>query len=186
MINGTAEFGLGTMVYFGHKAPYLDYTFPIYHVWDIMGSRIPIRLPAYENLILPFPRSVWITSFALFCAMSFIFMGFQETYAKIDTFPELQAEEKFTVQVYSKFDFIIKTFSTLTEPIEINWFQRWSAGRFLVFIWSIFCLFIGMFYTSNLRAFLISPAFEDYIDYAWQIHERGQRMYIPNVFRISR
>ena len=42
------------------KAQILQYTFPIYEVWDRLCSRMPVKLPPYENVFRPFPREVWL------------------------------------------------------------------------------------------------------------------------------
>ena len=59
-------------------------------------------------------------------------------------------------------------------------------GKFLLLVWGAYCMFIVFFYTSNLRAFLIAPAHEPYIDRPEQVLERGARMYMPNFFRLAR
>ena len=59
-------------------------------------------------------------------------------------------------------------------------------GKLLLLVWSVYCMFIVFFYTSNLRAFLISPADEELIDHPEQVIARGQKMFIPKFYRLSR
>ena len=59
-------------------------------------------------------------------------------------------------------------------------------GKLLVLIWSTYCMFIAFFYSSNLRAYLVAPAYEEFIDHPEQVIARGQTMYIPEFYRIAR
>ena len=42
------------------------------------------------------------------------------------------------------------------------------------------------FYTSNLRAYLIAPAYESYIDDAQDALDRGTTFYVPSFYRMAR
>ena len=42
------------------------------------------------------------------------------------------------------------------------------------------------FYTCNLRAYLISPTFEEFIDTPDQVIKRGAPMYIAKLLKIGR
>ena len=77
------------------------------------------------------------------------------------------------------YDFVLLTFGALLEPDPINWFPRWSSGKFMLLLWSFFSLFITMFYNCNLRANLIAVDYEKPVDSANDILDRGQTIYMP-------
>ena len=53
-------------------------------------------------------------------------------------------------------------------------------------IWGCFCMFMVFFYTSNLRAFLIAPAYESFIEGSEDALERGETVYIPSHYRMAK
>ena len=95
---------------------------------DMLGSRIPILLPNYGNLIRPLPPTVWMTVFVMIFVMTLVFMAISKTYAYIDATCNHEEDKRLTKDVFSSADFLIKTFSTITEPELIPWFPQWSAG----------------------------------------------------------
>ena len=58
-------------------------------------------------------------------------------------------------------------------------------GKVLVLMWSVYCLFLAMFYTSNLRAYLIAPEYEPYINTPRDAIERGSKIYMPKHYRFG-
>ena len=78
---------------------------------------------------------------------------------------------------------MFKTCSALNwGTITLSSFQ----GRGLTLVWIVASFFITLFYACNLRAFLISPAFESPVDYPEDVIKRGATMYIPSAYRLSR
>ena len=127
-MGGNAEFGVGNQNLYAEKMKVLDYSFPIYFSMDMLGSRIPILLPNYGNLIRPLPPTVWMTVFVMIFVMTLVFMAISKTYAYIDATCYHEEDKRLTKDVFSSADFLIKTFSTITEPELIPWFPQWSAG----------------------------------------------------------
>lgn len=182
----------------------MDYSTTVYFSIDTLASRIPILLPSFGNLIRPLPNLVWMAILALILVMSLLFMTINKTYLLIDNQINRGEEDRLTLKV-GLADFFIRTFSTITEPEVIPWFPKWSAGstgqlniitilsnqdnnsgRLLVLVWYGYCMFIIFFYTSNLRAFLIAPAREDFINRPEQVLERNKGLHIPRFYRLAR
>ena len=120
---------MGNQNFFSHKNKVLDYTYPTYFGFDILATRLPVRLPNYGNLIRALPPIVWGTIFVLIFVMSLVFMTINKTYAYIDANYIINEEMRLTRPVLSLVDFFIKTFSTITEPELIPWFPKWSTGN---------------------------------------------------------
>ena len=79
-------------------------------------------------------------------------------------------------------DFIIHPVAKITEPDPMPWFQGWSTGQFLVFTWSVLALFLTMFYTSNLRAHLVTIHYERPLESFQDIVDNGKKVYIGDGF----
>ena len=150
VINKTVDFGIGIQSIIFNKAYVLQYTMPFYFIVDIFSTRIPVLLDSYENLIRPLPNVVWAAVFTMIFVQTFIFMAIHAIYARIDAMRSHDGEEKLTVHVSSKFDFAIKTFSTLTEPDGISWFPRWSAGKFDLTYYMLYNKIIPCYSFKNL------------------------------------
>ncbi len=48
---------------------------------------------------------------------------------------------------------------TLTDPLP--WFDKWTSGKLGAFLWMMFALLMISFYTSNLRAHMITIDYEE-------------------------
>lgn len=56
-----------------------------------------------------------------------------------------------------------------------------SKGMILATAWAGFSMFVVFFYSSNLRAKLISKEYEKGIDTSKDVLERGADVYIPKI-----
>ena len=61
-------------------------------------------------------------------------------------------------------DFVLSPFVPFIGGDFPNWFPRWTSGEFLVFVLSLFGMFVIFFYTSNLLADLVQKEFTEPID----------------------
>ena len=154
MANGTAEFGVGTQPLIGGKIRAVDFTFSTYITYDTLTSRQPIQLPYYGNLIRPLPSPVWTAIFTLVLVMTVVFIGIQRTYQYIDGEFITETEDYLTMEVPSLLDFLIKTFSTVTEPELIPWFPRWSTGM-IVFSCLDWTYLNSFFFRKDSPAYLV-------------------------------
>ncbi|TRY68267.1 hypothetical protein TCAL_16495 [Tigriopus californicus] len=78
----------------------------------------------------------------------------------------------------SRVDFVLMTFTTFVEPDPLPWFPKWSTGRFIVLLWSIFAFLMVSFYLSNLRTIIIAPAYEPRIDSTQDLIKSGRELYV--------
>ena len=124
-MNGSHEFGIATQPLFYDKAQVLQYTHTIYNTLDIFTSRIPVKLPPYQNIFRPFPFEVWVGLLVVTVICSITFVVIQRTYRHLDE--ECKLSPRLTIDA-SISSILIKTFSTVTEPESLPWFPMWSSG----------------------------------------------------------
>ena len=82
----------------------------------------------------------------------------------------------------------LETFSQMVEPYEIKWFPKMCTGKVIIGLWSLYALFLVLFYLSVFRSHLIAPEREDPINTSQDVLARGQPIHmlhsaIPNVKR---
>ena len=76
-------------------------------------------------------------------------------------------------------DFIVAPFIPFLGGDFPNWFPKWSSGDFLVFLLSVYGLFVVMFYNSNFLAELVKQEWTTPIDKLEDIVPSG-RPYMSN------
>lgn len=195
-MNGTAEFGIGVQLMIHEKAKHMQWTQMLFANCDVLGTRMPIKVSGFSNLILPFPAIIWGTlcltvtgvSMSLLIIHRVLIIGFG-----------------LGAQKMSVFQSFFNVLSSMTQPLDLSvlYFtlsgnvsynqghtvvdkSKILPGRGLALTWIVASFFITLFYSCNLRAVLISPAFESPIDYPEDVIERGATMYIPSVYRLAR
>ena len=75
-----------------------------------------------------------------------------------EIYPDMKAEKPDFV------DYALSPFVPFLGGDFPGWYPRWSSGDFLVFLLSIFGMFVIFFYTSNLLADLIKKDFTEPIN----------------------
>ncbi len=137
-------------------------------------SRTPRAVENIDVFLLPFSTLIWSTiMFSLFC-LSVLFMIIHKTYTSQE-FKHLGLHNREN----SYMNFFLYTFCKLTEPDPVPWFTtKWSAGKFLTFMWSMYCLLIVSFYNCNLRAHLSAVNYEKPIETAEDVLLNGQRPWL--------
>lgn len=138
-------------------------------------SRIPRPITSYNNVTKPFPVLVWIVSLSTIFILALLTFIFHTVYTK-----SLLSYMKLAKQEKHRLNFFIFPFAKFSEPEPLPWFNKWSAGKFLTFTWSILTLFLIFFYVSNLRAYILLIEYEKPADTLMDIYERGARVYIPD------
>jgi hypothetical protein len=138
------------------------------------ASRTPRPLKKLNSIILPFSSLIWILISVTLAAFGMAFMLAHKIYSS-----DSLAGCQFHRRVRSRFNFVLFTFCKITEPDPIPWFTRkWSAGKMLTFLWSVFGLVVVLFYSSNLRAHLAAVGYEKRIDTAEDVLQNGKRPWL--------
>ncbi len=137
-------------------------------------SRQPRVLENTDGFLLPFSSLIWsIIIFSLLC-LSVMFYITHSIY----TFPELMYAGLHKKE-NNPTNFFLYTFCKITEPDPVPWStERWSTGKFLAFVWSMYCLLIVSFYNCNLRAYLSAVDYEKPIDSTEDVVRNGQRPWL--------
>ena len=123
-MNATGEFGVGYQIYAWDKNQLMYFLYPpLYQIHDVLTTRLPVQLPAYQNIIRPFPLSLWMATAAMLFFMTIVFMTFHSAYQIFEP-----KDGRLINDVDSKADFFIMTLSTLTEPGSLPWFTNKISG----------------------------------------------------------
>ena len=137
-------------------------------------SKVPQPVKTYDFLISPLDPIVWLLSMLAVLALASIFHIAYHVYMSEHLL-------KLNLVKYERhaLNFYIYSFTKLTEPDPLPWFDNhWSAGRFAYFLWTFLSLLMTMFYTSNLRAHLITVTYEKPIDTLNDIIQNGKTVYL--------
>ena len=149
-----------------------DVGVPLLLAEDVFVSRNPLPVDAYWNLLEPFSPGVWGMSVATTLALALLFWKVHAVHAGDPATRGLVKPER------SPANFLLYSVAKITEPDPLPWFEAWSSGKFLVFIWSLWSLLQTMFFTSNLRAHLVSRDFETPIDTMEDVANNPGRVWI--------
>ncbi len=125
------------------------------------ASRTPKPVISFGNILKPFSILVWTLAALCLITLSTFFLASYMIYTSNEIMEQdlLSRREKFYLSFY------LFSFCKITEPEPLPWFDHgWSAGKFGVFLWSVFALLMTMFYNSNLRAFMIMVEYEKSLD----------------------
>ncbi len=166
---------------------------PFWQHSSIYISRQPRPIVSYGNILLPFDLPTWIlASVALFFLAIFFVIAHYVLNAPDLKYLCLVRKES------SPTNFFLFTFAKFTEPgmhvyncntvrklvlansDPIPWFPKWTSGKFATLLWSLFSFLIIMFYTSNLRAHMVTINYEQPLDTFEAIVQNGQKVYLYN------
>ncbi len=137
-------------------------------------SRMPKILEDSYGFLLPFTTLIWIIIIVSLLCLSIMFYI---TYS-IYSIPELLYAGLYKSEK-SAFNFFLYTICKLTEPDPLPWFtSKWSTGKYLTFIWSMYCLLLTFFYNCNLRAHLSAVDYEKPLDNSYDVIQHGKRPWI--------
>ena len=126
-MNGTAEFGLGLQIIGHGKELYIQWTQMLFITANLFGSRLPIRVSEFNNLVLPFAPLVWAGVLACLLAVSVALWLIYRAYRA----EEALADPMIKRPVKLGMDFAIYPLAAMIEPFEIPWFQVGSAGTWM-------------------------------------------------------
>ncbi len=138
--------------------------------------RAPRKVVSYGNVARPFSVLVWlIIFFTVFVLATLQFASY-----KVYTSKGI-IEYDIMKKVSSQVDLFLYPFVKITEPDPMPWFIKWSTGKFVVFLWTLTAMLLVMFYTSNLRAYMIMIDYEPEPRTLKDIVDREERVYIYNL-----
>lgn len=147
----------------------------IYPNWSgklVYITRYPLLVTSYNNLTKPFSAATWALSLTTIFILSILLFVTHKVYSTFLKTFALAKEE------INPSNFFLFPFTKITEPEPLPWFEKWSTGKFVVFLWSALCFFLPMFYNSNLRSHLTMLQYEKAPNTLNDITLRGQRVYI--------
>ncbi len=122
------------------------------------------------NIVKPFNALIWAAvTCSLFLLCTF-FLAAHRVYQRLEGI-SLRPEA-------SKLNFYIYGFCKITEPEPLPWFSKAMAGTMSVTLWTIFGLFITMFYQSNLRAFMVTKEYEKPMVSLQDVLDRGENIWM--------
>ncbi len=154
---------------------HFDMMLPHQHQNFYIISRQPRALENADAFLLPFSALIWnIISFSLIC-FGILFFTMHSIYIS-----PIMCQNKFHRRKdESRVNFFIFTICKIAEPDPLPWFSaKWSAGKFLVFIWSMYSLLLVSFYNCNLRAHLSAIDHEKPIDTIQDVLDNGKRPWL--------
>ncbi len=138
------------------------------------GSRLARPVKSYNNVLLPFSYELWLVILATSFNFAIVFYITHLTYESLFPTQGLHRNEK------SKINFLLFTLSKLTEPDPVPWFTtKWSTGRLVTVLWTVWGLFMVMCYNSNLRAHMTSPKYEKSLDTVQDVAENNKVSWLP-------
>ncbi len=136
-------------------------------------TRQPAQVTTYDKILRPFPSNVWMLNILLSSCLAIVIFTIHKVHMSEDLINHgVVREEKLTMNLF------LFPITKIVEPDALPWFEKWSTGKFVYFLWMIFCMFIVLFYTSNLRAYLVYVDYETSPEMIKDIYERGQKVYI--------
>ncbi len=153
--------------------PYFDFGTPIIQSKTMYFTRTPQPTNLLGNIARPFPTDVWLM-FALCLLVVASALHMCNTVYNLTHLAEYQLGKKGVPSL----NFYLFAFTKVTEPEIGPWFKRWSTGRFVTLMWSVNALFLILFYTSNLRAHMVTVDYEDPPKSLEDIAATGNKVYI--------
>ncbi len=145
------------------------------------ASRLPRPVVTYGNVAKPFSALVWGLSAACLAMLSLFFTLAHKMYqSKHMSDLNLASLEE------SPLNFFLFTFAKLSESDALPWFRKWSSAKMGVFIWVVFSTFLVLFYTSNLRAHMITVEYEKPLHTLEDIVQNGKPVYLPTALHLFR
>ncbi len=92
----------------------------------VFVTRQPTIIPRFDQHIMVFSQWIWLSVFGVLLIMGF---AFKMTHYLYQT--KIGIGHNLAGKVTHPLDFLIMTFSTLTEPDPLPWFPKPSAGKSL-------------------------------------------------------
>ncbi len=170
-MNGSAALTSGG--HFPVFNPMFDLGATIWLVKIKFVTRNPQPIVSYGQITAPFPVDVWIISlFTILLIAALLHLSnvlYQKSHMK---------ELNLTKTEHHPINFYLFSLTKVTEPDPLPWFDKWTAGKLFSFMWGFLCMMLVFFYTSNLRAHLVTIEYEESPDTLQHIIDRGSVPYM--------
>ncbi len=136
-------------------------------------TKSPSEVLSFGNVTRPFSTTIWMAIvLTLFIICSYIHVAYS-VYSNFDPTNVLPED--------SKINFFLFGFCKFTEPEPLPWFKQASGGKLSVTLWTIFALFMLMFYQSNLRAYMVTVDYEKPLNTMQDVLDSGKKIWLPNI-----
>jgi hypothetical protein len=171
-LHGDAEIGQAGIL--NQLNSHYDMTNFLWHAKAQYITRTPQPVAYFGNVFKPFSFPMWLSVIATVSTLAtFLFL------ANVLYQSEQLRDYRISTPENSAINFFLFSFAKLTEPDPLPWFAKtWSTGKMLVLLWSIFSMFVVFFYSSNLRANMMTVEYEPKVETLAQILTRGQKVYM--------
>lgn len=156
MENGTRDFGFGFKAMHPRNFKSTDFSTYIYEIEMKFLTRAPLKISSFDNLTRVFSPIVWIAIYLCLAALTLMMFITHRIYTQVD----LQGHGLANSNDVPWTNFVLFAFAKFVEPDPIPWFNRFSTGKMLVLIWSLYTMLIVLFFNSNLRTILIATQYE--------------------------
>ena len=193
VLGGESELALGAIVnliaFHFYMSP------PFWQHAAVYFSRQPQPIVSYGNILLPFDTLVWSLAVgALFVFGTFFtcayfvlnspgirYLGLvkkEHFPSNFFLFPVAKFTEPGRLNLFQSFSMFRNMTWPSTDPLP--WFKKWTAGKFGTLIWMLFSILMLSFYTYNLRAHMVTIAYERPMRTLQDIAEIAEKVYIYN------
>ncbi len=132
----------------------------------------PQEVFSFGNITKPFPPLAWILIVLILFLLSSFFLVAHTIY--------LLLEGPLVVPESSVLNFYLFGFCKIAEPEPLPWFKRVAGGTVAVSTWSIFALFIVLFYQSNLRAYMVTVEYEKPLNTLQDVVDSGKKVWLTD------
>lgn len=122
-MNGTAEFGIGVQMLGQGKQKYIDWTQMLFRTDNLFGSRIPVRVSGFSNIIRPFTAIVWMGVVGSLVAIMLAFWLIHNLYEHT-----LLLDYSLRKPADHWLEFLFYSLAMMIEPTGMKWFCIGSAG----------------------------------------------------------
>ncbi len=170
IVSGNAEMGSTQLFHFFQR--YYDFTPIIHGTGTVFMARVPQPVLSFGNVLKPFNATTWLLILSTVFLLCVMFLFTYMIYEKL--------RSEFVVPEPSKLNFFLYPMFKITEPDPLPWFKGGMSSKLSVFTWSLFALFINMFYLSNLRAYMIMVDYEDPMETLDDVATQGRKVWIPS------
>ena len=126
---GDVHLAIGNQVQTLLQSKFVGYTTFFGFQSLIWGSRLPIKIVNYANILRPFTPLAWLFVVCGLAAFSSAFALIYAVYRALDDqTKKMDQDQRMAGKLVSGWDFVILTFSSFVEPDPLAWFPRWSTG----------------------------------------------------------
>ncbi|XP_023326038.1 glutamate receptor U1 isoform X2 [Eurytemora carolleeae] len=163
------DLGVGAYARTVERSTFVEFTFvlhtPEYNGWV---TKYPEKTAASENLSKVFDKYTWIAILISVISTSIAMLVVSKVLKNLG----FKQPDSVIVSLIA--------FSLLNAEGMPDWFliskKRVYSGSIMLMTWALACSLLTFGFSSNLRAILLSPSYEPFMDSSFQIAERGMTL----------